>query len=124
MRTRKVLIVAATVGALVLTAGTAFAAGAAINQDGAPLGAPAEAMSQAMNGWQQAPMHGDDSASMHREGGMPMGEADHGAMHRDGGAHMDQGDHDGMHAQMRDHMPAELREDCDIHHAERTSADQ
>ena len=124
MRMRKVLIVAATVGALALTAGTAFAAGAAINQDGAPLGAPAQAMSTAMNGWQQTPMHGDGSASMHREAGMPMDEADHDAMHRDGGAHMDQAGHDGMHAQMREHMPAELREDCDTHHAERTSAGQ
>ena len=121
MRTRKALIVAATVGVLVLTAGTAFAAGAAINQDGAPLGAPAEAMSEAVNGWQQASMHGDGSASMHREGGMPMGEADRDAAHRDG--HMGEVDHDAMHAQMREHMPAELREDCDIHHDERREPD-
>lgn len=123
MRARRLFIVAATVGALALTAGTAFAAGATTNGDGALARNPVDVMGAAMNGWQQAPMHGDGSAPMHPGGGMPMGDADHDAMHRDGDAHMDSADHDAMHAQMREHMPADLREDCDTHHAAHTRPD-
>ena len=123
MRTRRTLTVAATVGALVLTAGTAFAAGATTSQDSFLTRAPVDAMSQAMNGWQQAPMHGDASTPMHRDGAMPMNEADHDALHRDGDVHMGGADHDAMHAQMREHMPADLREDCDAHHDARTRPD-
>lgn len=120
MRTRRTLTIAATIGALVLTAGTAFAAGATTSQDGALQRNPVEAMSSTMNGWDQP--HADPAGS-HRERGTPMDEAGHAAMHRDGPGPTGSADHGAMHAQMREHMPADLREDCDAHHDEHAPPD-
>lgn len=122
MRTRRTLTVAATASALVLTAGTAFAAGATTSQDGTLLRNPANAMSAAMSGSQPAPMHDEASTPMHRDG-MPMDEADHDAMHRDADGHMGGADHDAMHSQMREHMPSDLRGECDAHHGEGAEPD-
>ena len=115
MRIRRTLTIAAIVGALVVTAGAAFAAGATSSQDDTLLRNPVDAMSTAMNGWHEP--HADP-ASMHRESATPLEEADRDALRRDVEAHRHRADHDALHAQMRGHMPTELREDCDAHHDE------